>query len=66
MPKVLCGTIILDKGEDATGFCIVDNVPSHRGVEDMNCNEFLKSRGSQCTTIFYLSWKLLFRAGRLQ
>ena len=34
----LSGKIILDEGEDATGSCIFDSAPNHRGVEDMNCN----------------------------
>ena len=32
----------------------------------MNCNIFLRSKGSQSTALFILWWKMQFRAGRVQ
>ena len=34
--KDLCGNIILDERNDVDGFCIFDNAPGHRGIEDMD------------------------------
>ena len=34
--EVLCGTTILDEGNNANGFCIFDNAHGHRGIEDMD------------------------------
>ena len=34
--EFLCGIIILDEANDADEFCILDNAPRHRGIEDMD------------------------------
>ena len=38
--EFLCGNIIPDEGNDADEFCIFDNAPGHRGIEDMTFVEY--------------------------
>ena len=43
--EVLYGNVLLDDGNEADEFCIFDNSPGHRGIEDMDPSGILSLKG---------------------